>query len=278
MPTRLVDLGATTNLVVVSDIHMRTPDDPRALLFCSFLDQLENCDTLVLLGDIFDFINARQSFYYQLWSDVFSRLNAVRSRGVKVVFVEGNHDFGFEHGTCHEVAECFDVRGDIVVRVKHQSFGNMLLMHSDDIVCPPSYRLFRNVVKSNVFQSLVNPVPGKATSYLFSRYAELSRSKDEYRLLSSEFLTACVDDFLNLKANSIVEELRMCVFGHIHVHLDDHRGAVRFVSGPDWFSAPNTMSFTSDGQLKRSWLRPSGIIPKRFCFTPVGEIAHTGHS
>ncbi|MEN9529904.1 MAG: hypothetical protein RI932_1777 [Pseudomonadota bacterium] len=266
MPARLLDLGKTNRLVVVSDVHMRTPEDPRTEMFCRFLDELHDCDTLVLLGDIFDFINARQVFYHKLWNKVFGRLKRIRESGVRVVFIEGNHDYGFEHRPCHQVRECFDFCGDFVARIHHSVIGKMLLLHSDDVVCPPSYRVFRGLVKSALFQSCMSPIPGAATSFLFSRYAELSRSKDAYRRLSSSFLTSCVEDFLNTKASTFAEDLKVCVFGHIHVQLDDVLNDVRFVSGPDWFSAPSAMTFSAEGQLQRTWLKDDAVVPERFVF------------
>ncbi|MBM3381077.1 MAG: hypothetical protein FJY29_01385 [Betaproteobacteria bacterium] len=270
MPERLLDLGKTNRLVVVSDVHMRTPEDSRTEIFCRFLDELRDCDTLVLLGDIFDFINARQVFYHRLWEKVFTRLKRIRERGVRVVFIEGNHDYGFEHAPCLEVRECFDFCGDFVGRIQHSVFGNMLLLHSDDVVCPPSYRVFRSLVKSSLFQSCMSPIPGSATSFLFSRYAQLSRSKDAYRKLSNSFLTSCVEEFLSTKAHTLVEELKLCVFGHIHVQLDDTLNDVRFLSGPDWFSAPSAMTFSAEGHLHRSWLRSDVSVPERFLFASQG--------
>jgi UDP-2,3-diacylglucosamine hydrolase len=269
MPQRVIDLGSSSHFVVASDLHLRSLDDERTRLFCQFLDQLPSCDTLVLLGDVFDFINARQTFYYRRWSAVFDRLKSLRQKGVKVVFVEGNHDYGFEHHPCLEVKECFDFCGDFIGLIEHKKMGSVALLHSDDVVCPPSYRLFRNVVKSGVFQGLMSPIPGSATSALFAKYAEISRSKDHYRKLSDDFLTACVDDFIQTRLNDSLNNPQICVFGHIHVALDDLRNNIRFVSGPDWFSAPSVMSFTEDGQFKRTWFCPPDAIPEPFLFSNV---------
>ena len=265
MPVRFVDLGSAKDVTVVSDVHMRHPDDERTKMFCWFLDQLVDSDILVLLGDIFDFINARQSFYYKMWLPVFSKLRALRNRGIKIVFIEGNHDYGFEHNPYSEISDCFDFCGDFIAQVQHEKIGNVLLLHSDDVVCPPAYRMFRGLVKSRIFQALMSPIPGAATSALFSRYASISRSKDEYRTLSGEFLTKCVDDFITKKAFNF-SNTSVCIFGHIHVCLDDKRENIRFVSGPDWFSAPSSIRLTAEGQLERSWYCSEADIPKQFVF------------
>jgi UDP-2,3-diacylglucosamine pyrophosphatase LpxH len=268
---RVVDLGESQNVIVVSDVHMRTLDEERTQIFCRFLNELPECDTLVLLGDIFDFINARQSFFYHYWSPVFESLKKIRSHGVQVVFIEGNHDYGFQFATCPEVKDCFDHCGDFWARLTHSYHGELLLLHSDDVVCPPSYRLFRGVVKSRLFQWLVSPIPGQTTHSLFARVASVSRGRDEYRALSREFLTDCVDDLLERQLPKLKIDPRMCVFGHIHVSLDDHRKKVRFLSGSDWFSAPGFIQLHASGDVSRHPLgaRKNDVDLFRFADAPI---------
>ncbi|MFZ9519678.1 MAG: metallophosphoesterase [Silvanigrellaceae bacterium] len=269
MPSKVLELGECDNLVVVSDVHMRTPDDDRTRKFCGFLDKIGKeikCDVLVLLGDIFDFINARQRFYYRMWREVMKRFELLDSRGVKVVFVEGNHDYGFEHSPCPEIKNCFFECGDFVIKTDHSNLGQVVLLHSDDVVCPEGYRAFRSVVKSNGFQAMLSPVPGMLTSAFFSTYARLSRSRDDYRELDSRFLTTCVDRFVE----DLSQQPSICVLGHIHVHLDDYLRDIRFLSGPAWFDAPSWLSLSEVGQIERHWL--DGDVPnvKKIRFSGPG--------
>ncbi len=270
MPAKLKDLGHSENLIVVSDVHMRTPDDERTKAFLDFLGRIETqfkCDTLVLLGDIFDFFNARQLFYFQLWKPVFDRLRTLKEAGVRVVFVEGNHDYGFEHSPRPEIRDCFFDCGDVVLKLKHKRLGDIVLLHSDDVVCPPSYRIFRSLVKSETFQTLLAPVPGRLTSAIFSRYAGLSRARDDYRVLEQQFLTDCALRFKGLLSADFGLNPRICVFGHIHVNLDDELDDVRFLSGPAWFSSPNLLWLSEDGRVERCWLAESGAPVETFRFS-----------
>ncbi|MEY2988530.1 MAG: hypothetical protein RJB13_2051, partial [Pseudomonadota bacterium] len=252
--------------VVVSDVHLRQPEDERTNLFCKFLSELPTCDTLVLLGDIFDFINARQHFYFSYWKKVFSELGRLRDNGVRVIFIEGNHDYGFQYGTHPSVKACFDHCGDFWGKLEHGQLGQMLLLHSDDVVCPASYRLFRGVVKSRLFQWLVSPVPGATTQSIFSKVATASRKKDDERRLTSQYLTDCVDLLLSAQMPQLNCEPNMCVFGHIHVPLDDHRNDIHFVSTPDWFSAPSYLHFNEAGAIVRGWLTAKAPQPELFRF------------
>lgn len=276
MPGKLLDIGSTQNVLVVSDVHMRTPSDERTKCFVEFLERVGTgfkCDTLILLGDIFDFFNARQRFYFELWKDVLLRLRGLKEKGVRVYFVEGNHDYGFEHSPYWEIKDCFTACGDMILRARHSKLGDTILLHSDDVVCPPSYRWFRSVVKSNLFQSILSPVPGSVTAALFSRYAGISRAKDDYRPLDPIFLTQCVEQFV--KHMSTAHEIRpkVCVFGHIHVHLDDTFSETRFLSGPAWFTSPNLLSLTEAGQIEREWLRAPNSTTDLFTFTRSHQVS-----
>lgn len=270
MPARLVEAGCSENLIVVSDVHMRTPEDAQTESFLRFLRRIGDdvkCDTLVLLGDIFDFINARQKFYFQQWKKVFLELRTLRERGTRIVFVEGNHDFGFEHSPYDEISNCFDHCGDLVLKIRHSHAGEVLLLHSDDVVCPPSYRIFRSVVKSATFQALVAPVPGRLTDAVFSRYAKISRARDDYRVLDPHFLTQCTSAFAANLEGTIGAKPQICVFGHIHVHLDDVLADIRFLSGPAWLTHPSFLRIGADGEIARQWLDSALPNVELFKFT-----------
>jgi UDP-2,3-diacylglucosamine pyrophosphatase LpxH len=267
MPQKWVDIGRCANVLVVSDVHMRFPDDERTHDFLQCLTRVGQdfkCETLILLGDVFDFINARQSFYFSLWRTVFEKLRSLKQQGVRIIFVEGNHDYGFEHGPVHELGECFDLCGDFIVTAHHERLGRTVFLHSDDVVCPPSYRLFRGVVKSRLFQSLLHPVPGRLTSAIFSRYATLSRSKDYERPLRQDFFKSCVEHWLEEIKTDHHLQPDLCVLGHIHVHLDDQWQNIRFVSGPAWFTAPSLLLITEHGTVERFWLKEGGCPVEPF--------------
>jgi UDP-2,3-diacylglucosamine pyrophosphatase LpxH len=258
-PTGLarVDLGEIASFAVVSDVHVRTPDDERSRLLTSTLDALEPTitSTLFLLGDVFDFIDVGSSFHRRHWRSIFDALRRVRSRGVRVFLCEGNHDFGFEHALHPDLRDCFDGVGDLVFRLRHSVVGEVWLRHGDDVVCPPSYTRFRALVKSRSFQSATGVVPGLFTHALFSAYARLSRTRDKYRALDPAFFSGCVDDYLARARAEGLGEPALFVLGHVHVNVDDLRGRTRVVAGPDWFTAPVLTVVSERGTLERRWLR-----------------------
>ena len=259
---RVIALGSVQSFAVVSDVHMRSPNDAQTRLFLDCIKNLTKVDVLFCLGDIFDFVFAGDRFYVQHWKEVFGALADLQKRGVRVVFLEGNHDYGFEHFLHATLRESFTVAADAEVVCTHPILGEVVLRHGDDIVCPWHYLWFRKVVKSRVFQSIGKLVPGRLTNAFFNFYARLSRKRDVYRTLEPAYLWKCVGSFLR-GHNSVGRQPDVLVIGHVHQHVDALWHTTRVIVGDDWFSAPNILVTNAAGQMQRTYLTPVSSEPWR---------------
>lgn len=256
-------LGEIQSFAVVSDVHMRSPEDEQTHLFVKCLQELAKVDVLFCLGDIFDFVFAGDSFYVSHWNKVFSAFADLQRRGTRVVFLEGNHDFGFEHFLHEKLKESFSVAADAEAVCTHPVLGEIVLRHGDDIVCPWHYLWFRRLVKARVFQRITKLVPGRATNFFFNFYAQLSRKTDVYRALDPAYLWRCVGNFLRSRSGRGVSQPDVLVLGHVHQHVDALWHSTRVVIGEDWFSAPNILMANSSGQVSRQYLTPVQTEPWR---------------
>lgn len=247
-------LGLIARFAVISDVHLKRPDDSLTALFIQSLETLadEGVEAVILLGDVFDFIFVAHSYFYRMWAPVFEACARLGARGIKVIFLEGNHDFGFEHGTYAHVRQAFFLAGDCEVTLLHPVLGLVSLRHGDDVVCPPSYRSFRTLVKNFWFQRLCKIIPGAVMQKVFSRYAKLSRSRDTYRVLEPAYLQKCTaEHFEHFRG----QRPAVFVIGHIHTHVDARIGGVRLLAGNDWLTHPNILRCFEDGLVVRTFLR-----------------------
>lgn len=81
-------------LIILADAHLKGLDDPNQKGLVEFLDSLAGIDTLVLLGDIFDFwTGCFKGYVYPQYMPVLESLVRLRSRGINIIYLEGNHDF-----------------------------------------------------------------------------------------------------------------------------------------------------------------------------------------
>jgi UDP-2,3-diacylglucosamine hydrolase len=268
---RLEQLPKLSSFHVVSDIHMRAPSDLRTQIFLKYLEELcaglrwkqsvgQNSPTsgpeaLFLLGDIFDFIYFPSKFHRLHWKSVFDKFTECKNLGLKIYFIEGNHDFGFEHGDRQLLKTHFTEAGDFAVHFHHPKMGQVELMHGDNVVCPASYHQFRGIVKSKIFQKMTALIPGALTYFIFSKYAALSRTKDKYRSLDKHFFKTCVVNHLNETAKTPQAQTPdLLILGHVHVWVDGGIEETCVCVGPDWFTAPSVLKVNNDGECERQWL------------------------
>lgn len=111
----------------ISDLHLGYRDC-KAQYLLNFLDQI-HCETLYLVGDVVDF----WALSKRLWwppehYQVMLKLYELAGRGIRVIYVPGNHDEPIRHFA----GELF---GPIEVRLEHEYLGadgkRWLIMHGD---------------------------------------------------------------------------------------------------------------------------------------------------
>lgn len=78
--------------IFLSDAHLKGLDDPNQRLLCSFLEGLDGVDTLVILGDLFDFWTGFNDVVYYQYLPVLARLMRLKEKGVRIRYLEGNHE------------------------------------------------------------------------------------------------------------------------------------------------------------------------------------------
>ncbi len=82
------------SVYIVSDLHIWGPDDPLySVLLALIGNQAKVDDVLVLAGDVFDLFVGSKAIFKKRYSEFFSALNRAGQRGVKIHYIEGNHDF-----------------------------------------------------------------------------------------------------------------------------------------------------------------------------------------
>jgi UDP-2,3-diacylglucosamine pyrophosphatase LpxH len=145
-------------VVLLSDAHLRGPDDPNQTRLLAFLAGLR-ADRLCLLGDIFQcwwHFGARP---FDAYVPVVEALRA----GPPVTFVPGNHDFHaarfFRTELGAEVASSLDVTWD-GLRVH--------LAHGDGADASPGYALSTAVLRGRPFALLVDAL-GHDRAWAFLR-------------------------------------------------------------------------------------------------------------
>ncbi len=250
---RTVKIANIKSFVVISDVHLREPQDDNYKIFINYLDKIKQehfnnrLDAIIFLGDIFDFITVSKKFFIKLWSEAFIRIKELKNLGIKTIFIEGNHDFGFEHFHSTDLDEIFNYYGDFILEIDHPELGKTIFRHGDNLVCLPSYQKPRAFFKSYFFQKFANLLfPGFLMQFICTRYAKRSRNKGEtYNALTASFLRNCLEEYYKIYLATNNTQINTLIIGHIHVYLNIFFKNVKLLVGPDWFTSPNYFIYYS---------------------------------
>lgn len=234
-------------LVVMSDIHLQSPDDARGCLLLKLLAELceEPPEYLVLLGDIFDFCLGSHPYFQKKFAPVGSALEALAKRGTKVLFVEGNHEFRLldlpwegveiiENGT-----HFIELRSGAKIQMAH---GDMIYSHR-------RYKAFRRLVKSPLVTGIARYLPGVWMDRIANKGSEVSRSADQYRVIQHKNILGAVDKWLENGPGEYG------IFGHFHVPYAEPRrdGKHGGVYSVECWDKPNVLAYREGGFFRLSF-------------------------
>lgn len=136
-------------LTFMADLHIK--DDDEIEKFSAFLRELDS-DALFLLGDIFEFMSYDNKECMKKYSKALEEMKTLSSKGTRIVFVEGNHDF-----CLGEVFSSFS--GCEVYRNQYElemDGKRGVLLHGDLFFVN---RAFKKILRSRMVQNLVKKLP-----------------------------------------------------------------------------------------------------------------------
>lgn len=241
--------------VFISDVHLGTKGCQAELLL-DFMRHIE-CDTLYLVGDIVDGWKLRSGWHWpQAHNDVVQKILRMARKGVRVVYVPGNHDdrirdfIGIHFG------------GVVVARdaIHETADGRrFLVLHGDEFDGVVQHAKWLAFVGDYAYRALI------AANTLFNRARR--RLGFGYWSLSA-FMKTRVKNALQFVENfeaAVAGEARRrgvdgVICGHIHkAEMRDIDG-VAYINDGDWVESCSALVEHEDGRLEilewaklRSW-------------------------
>jgi len=173
----------------------------------SIIEQTIPVDDLYIGGDFFDFWFCRDSKVYPEFLPVIEALTAVRDRGIRVHFVEGNHDFF--------LADYFTRSLGMEVLAEWGTFmlddRKVLMSHGDTVDRQNvRYLLLRKLLRSSLVYQVQRLLPLPLLWKIAS--AGSAASKGTFRA-PEEKLTALLHGYAAAKVR---EEFDAVILGHCH--------------------------------------------------------------
>ena len=233
----------------VSDIHIQSPDCPRAQLFEHFLKDLKagtDVTHLFLLGDIFDLWVADHRYFIDRYQAIIDELSRLRNDGVEIRYFEGNHDLHLQKFwagqlglTVHKGPTYVDLDGH-TLRVEH---GDQ--MDPED----KGYLFLRWFLRTPPIRWLICNLPGGLIARIGERASSGSRQYTTHtKSITSENAIAKIRDHAERAFRDRPFDILLA--GHVHVR-DDYRaesdsGSFRAVNLGSWIDAPCYFKLVSD--------------------------------
>jgi len=262
--------------VFISDVHLGTKGCQAELLL-DFIRHIE-CETLYLVGDIVDGWKLRSGWHWpQAHNDVVQKILRMARKGVKVIYVPGNHDEGVRDFVGVHFGGVIVARDAIHETADGKRF---LVVHGDEFDGVVQHARWLAFVGDYAYRVLI------AANTLFNRV----RRRLGFGYWSfSAFLKTRVKNALQFVENfeaAVADEARRrgvdgVICGHIHkAEMRDIDG-IAYINDGDWVESCSALVEHTDGRLEilewaklRSWsaIDRKGRRPEPF-LEPLAEPA-----
>ncbi len=238
----------------VSDIHLGggAPHEAKAAeqRFVAWLDSVEqNATGIFICGDLFDFWYEYKRVIPKGFTRTLGRLSRLTDRGVRIVFMAGNHDqwvrdyFAQECGMEVYTSPQFFTLNNKRVYIAH---GDNLNVKRD-----PLLKLMNSTFRSRwirtLFSTLLHPDLALKFGQSWSRSSREKHNNNGHKG-RDKALEMLLEHTRNLQASSPADYY---IFGHLHLTLDrTGEEGERVIITNDWSETPHCAVLNQEGDIK----------------------------
>ncbi|HMN68406.1 MAG TPA: UDP-2,3-diacylglucosamine diphosphatase [Bdellovibrionales bacterium] len=234
----------------VSDIHIKSAQDPKCVRFIEFLQKAREIQPghLFLVGDIFDLWIADRAYFVEGYRDVIAELKALHDAGTEIHYFEGNHDLDLKRFwedrmgfRVHDGPAYFDLDG-WRVRVEH---GDQ--MDPDD----SGYLFLRWLLRTWPMRRLGRYLPNSSVRMIGERASHASRD------YTSNVKVASDDQaIVKIRSHAIrayrEKPFDLIVSGHVHVLENSRQENFACVNLGTWLKEPYVLDLEERNPRLRS--------------------------
>ena len=226
--------GAKNHTLLLSDLHLRSPDEPAAAWFAAELTRArEQAAQVFILGDLFEaWIGDDAPGPVGQW--VCKIIKRLHSHGLQVYYRHGNRDVLLGR----DYAQRCGMRilpGPTVVQLRQ---GPTLLLHGDELCTDDfAYQRFRRQVRDSAWQRQFLSLP----------VDERLRQARQARAASHQHTQQAAQEIMDVNQDAVARMfdhfgVRHMIHGHthrpaLHRYAHSHGERTRLVLG-DWYQQP----------------------------------------
>ena len=213
----------------ISDLHLERIESPITNIFTAFLDDLNQNDSLYILGDLFESWIGDDNVS-ELSQYISDRLLMLSERDISVAIMHGNRDFLIGEDFCK--ASLIKLIND--PRIIEIDTKKVMLTHGDELCTDDSeYQAFRSVVRNPLWQKDFLNFPISKREKIAGEAKDASKDSKENKAM--EIMDVNTDAVLKAFNDHDIE---IMIHGHTHrpnIHKVSNEGKnlTRYVLG-DW--------------------------------------------
>jgi UDP-2,3-diacylglucosamine hydrolase len=194
--------------IFLSDAHLTAENGQNQEKLIRFLEmERENLSTLVLLGDLFEFWFGFEGYAYREYLPILEQLKSLSRRGVRIKYVEGNHDFCL--GPFFEG----ELKAEVYAEEMEESLGGkrVYIAHGDRVNPRDyEYRIFRKALKNRLTYALMRWAGPTLSMKVAKTLSARSRRRNHYRS------SGHIPIFRVFATNKFREGIDVVILGHSH--------------------------------------------------------------
>lgn len=157
--------------IFIADAHLKGLNDPNQKTLCSFLETLKDIDRLFILGDLFEFWTGYNQILEHHYSPILAQFKRLKTKGIKIIYVEGNHDFSVEPFFKEILGgEVYPDSADINLDGKR-----FFLAHGDIVEHSISHKIWRRLLRSPALSMIIKITPPAFVWRVAMKLAKTSR-------------------------------------------------------------------------------------------------------
>lgn len=232
-----------------SDVHLGAGDRETALRtekrFVAWLEAVSHdAKEIWLLGDIFDFWYEYRMVVPKGFVRALGKLAELADRGIKIVFLTGNHDMWVDDyfaAECGMEVHTAPVFADIAGK-------RLFIAHGDNMAIDgkPLLKFMNWGFRSRFIRFMFSTFFPKNTAIKIGRWWSGSSRKSHGGKPAPEMLEPLREYGFSLGRTDGVE---CCIFGHFHIADDRTEGDTRVIFLSDWSDAPTYAVMTENGDV-----------------------------
>jgi UDP-2,3-diacylglucosamine hydrolase len=216
--------------IFIADAHLKKPEDNNYRIMLRFLEGLPGkTDMLVIAGDFFEFWLGDSPLPFPHYRKVLETLETVTASGVKLVFIEGNHDFHLKRYFQRVfAADVFPESAALTLDEKR-----IFICHGDSInQADYGYRALRLLFRNPFTRLLTRVIPSSVPALIAEKLGNHSKGKHA--------ATASKWDGKQLArifaANRFANGYDVVVTAHYHDPFMEQSGEKILLSLGDWIT------------------------------------------